>query len=468
MIQITTRILLTNLFWITALVSHAQPSPGKLQAQVDSLVKSEMQKQKIPGLSIVVVKNGKIDYIKGYGFSNLEHKVAVRPETIFQSGSVGKQFTAFAIMLLVEDGKLGLEDPLTKFFPGAPRSWDSITVKNLLTHTGGFGDYPDEFDFRADYNEDSLFRVIRKIPLRFNPGEKSQYSNIGYVTLGLIIGKVTGKFYGDFLQERIFKPLGMSTARVISEYDIIPNRAAGYMMENGTIKNQRWVSPTINTTADGSLYVTALDMAKWETALNEGRLLKRESYEAMWTPVKLNNGSTYPYGFGWRIDTVNGKRILNHGGTWQGFESVIRRYPGGKVGIIVLANLLRSNPNKIATRVMELYQPELVIPKLKPIKDNEPQVTLVVNQFVTKLIDDQLTADMFTPEFGNNFLPYSGRTSAYLKRQGTFQSLELLDRKELENRARLYHYRLIFSEEVLELLLTLTKDNKISNMEGRE
>ena len=397
MIQITTRILLTNLFWITALVSHAQPSPGKLQAQVDSLVKSEMQKQKIPGLSIVVVKNGKIDYIKGYGFSNLEHKVAVRPETIFQSGSVGKQFTAFAIMLLVEDGKLGLEDPLTKFFPGAPRSWDSITVKNLLTHTGGFGDYPDEFDFRADYNEDSLFRVIRKIPLRFNPGEKSQYSNIGYVTLGLIIGKVTGKFYGDFLQERIFKPLGMSTARVISEYDIIPNRAAGYMMENGTIKNQRWVSPTINTTADGSLYVTALDMAKWETALNEGRLLKRESYEAMWTPVKLNNGSTYPYGFGWRIDTVNGKRILNHGGTWQGFESVIRRYPGGKVGIIVLANLLRSNPNKIATRVMELYQPELVIPKLKPIKDNEPQVTLVVNQFVTKLIDDQLTADMFTP-----------------------------------------------------------------------
>ena len=355
------KVFLLQLFLAISFICSAQPSSNKLKGLVDSLVKSEMKKQKIPGLSIVVVKDGKIDFSKGYGFSNLEHKVPVKPETIFQSGSVGKQFTAFAIMLLVEDGKLSLEDRLTKFFPEAPAAWDSVTVKNLLTHTGGFGDYPNDFNFRADYNEDSLFRVIRKIPLSFKAGQKSQYSNIGYVTLGLIIGKVTGKFYGDFLKQRIFEPLGMSTARVISEYDIIPNRASGYRMDSGTIKNQRWVSPSINTTADGSLYVTALDMAKWEAALNAGKLLKSESYEAMWSPVKLIDGSTYPYGFGWQIDTVNGKRILHHNGTWQGFESVIRRYPNAKLGIIVFSNLFRSNPAKIATRVMELYQPELLI-----------------------------------------------------------------------------------------------------------
>ena len=128
-----------QIFFTISICCEAQPFPSKLKFSVDSLVKSEMQKQNIPGISLVVVKDGKIHYVKGYGFANIEHKVAVKPETIFQSGSVGKQFTAFAIMLLVEDGKLSLDDKLTKFFPDAPASWDSITVENLLTHTAGFG-----------------------------------------------------------------------------------------------------------------------------------------------------------------------------------------------------------------------------------------------------------------------------------------------------------------------------------------
>lgn len=462
------KIFLFQLFLALSLTSFAQQPSANLKKQVDSLVNKEMQKQKIPGLSVVLLKDGKPVYIKGYGYANLEHKISVKPETIFQSGSVGKQFTAFAIMLLVEDGKLKLDDPLTKFFPDEPNSWDSITVKNLLTHTGGFGDYPNDFNFRSDYSEDSLYQVIKKVPLKFKAGEKSVYSNLGYMTLGLIIGKVTKAFYGDYLQERVFKPLGMSTARIISEYDIIPNRAAGYMLENDEIKNQEWVSPTLNTTADGSLYFSALDMVKWEAALNSRKLLKPQSYEAMWSPVILNDSSTYPYGFGWRIDSLNGKRIVEHSGSWQGFESVIKRYPEGRLGIIVFANLQRSSPNKIATRIMELYQPELARPKLKPIRDTEPQITLLVHQFILKLIDNTLTADMFTKEFGVDFLQHSHRTSAYLKKQGKFERLELLDRQDLDNQRRLYHYRLIFSEEVMELLATLDKDNKIAGMEGRE
>lgn len=462
------RVILVQIFFTISLYGGAQQVSGKLRSGVDSLVKLEMQKQNIPGISVVVVRDGKIDYVKGYGYSNLEHKVAVKPETVFQSGSVGKQFAAFAIMLLVEDGKIGLDDKLTKFFPAAPASWNSITVKNLLTHTAGFGEYADDFNYRADYTEDSLFNIISKIPLRFAAGEKSVYSNAGYVTLGLIISKVTGKFYGEFLKQRIFDPLGMTTARIISEYDIIPNRAAGYQMVNGEIKNQDWVSPSINTTADGSMYVTALDMAKWEAGLNAGKLLKKESYELIWSPVKLNDGSGFPYGFGWWIDTLQGKKIIEHNGTWQGFESTIKKYPQQKMAVIVFANLRRANTNRIATRILQLYQPELIIPKLKAIKDNEPKITALVKEFVVKLIDNKLTPDLFTPEYGQSFIPRSGRPSAHLKSLGNFIGIELLNRKDGENESKVYHYRFIFTKETEELLLTITKDNKIAALEGRE
>lgn len=462
------KILFVQLTLIVSVFCYAQTSSGKLKTRVDSLINAEMQKQRIPGISLVVVRDGKIDYVKGYGYANLEHKVKVKPETIFQSGSVGKQFTAFAIMLLVEEGRVRLGDPLNKYFTDAPATWGKVTVKNLLTHTGGWASYPDGFDFRADYTEDSLYKVISKIPFDFEAGERSYYSNIGYVTLGLLISKVTGKFYGDFLKTRIFDPLGMSTARIITEADIVPNRAAGYRIVDEEIKNQNWVSPTINTTADGSLYLTALDMAKWETGLNAKKLLKKESYEMMWSPVILNNGTTYPYGFGWSIDSVNGKRIIEHNGSWQGFESVIKRYSERKLSVIVFTNLRASSPNKIATRIMELYHSELARPRIKPIVDTEPSITAIAKEFIIKSMEEKLTTDLFTPEFGQQMIAMSAQIAANLKAKGTYIRLELLDRKAKDNDLRIYHYRVFFSKEEVELLITLTKDNKIAQVEGRE
>ena len=187
-------------------------TPGAAQdgvsAEVDRCIKDEMQKQKIPGLSLAVIKAGQIILAKGYGFANVEHQVPVKPETIFQSGSVGKQFTATAIMILVEEGKITLDDRISKHLVNTPESWNRINVRHLLTHTAGMTDYPKDFDFRRDYTEDELLKRAALIPLAFQPGEKFQYSNLGYMALGIMISKVTGKFYGDFIQERIFKPLG--------------------------------------------------------------------------------------------------------------------------------------------------------------------------------------------------------------------------------------------------------------------
>jgi CubicO group peptidase (beta-lactamase class C family) len=324
---------------------------------VETYVKSEMDRQHIPGLALLVARDGKIVRAQGFGFANLEHRVVVKPETIFQSGSVGKQFTATAVMMLVEDGEIELDDSITKYFVEAPTSWKPVTIRHLLSHTAGFTDYPKDFDFHKDYTEAELLKLVAGIPLAFPPGTKWKYSNLGYLTLGILIHRVTGKFYGDVLQERIFQPLGMQTARIMSEADIIPNRAAGYRLVKGELKNQEWVSPTLNTTADGSLYFSILDLAKWDAALYTDKLLKRSSLEQMWTPVKLNDGqpNSGHYGFGWEITSPKGHRLIGHEGSWQGFEAQMSRYVDDKLTVVVLSNLGSAQPGKIAQGVADIY-----------------------------------------------------------------------------------------------------------------
>jgi len=358
MANIMTKHLPTTLALILLLAVTCLAQDG-VAAKLDEYMQAEMKTQQIPGVSLAVIKNGQIILAKGYGFANVEHQAPVKPETIFQSGSMGKQFTATAVMILMEEGKLALEDKLSKYFPDAPETWSNITIRHLLTHTSGMTDYPPGFDFRRDYTEDELYERAKAIPLGFQPGDKWSYSNLGYVMLGILIHKVSGKFYGDFLQERVFKPLDMSTARIISEADIIPNRAAGYRIDNkGQLKNQNWVSPSLNTTADGALYMNVYDMAKWDAALYTEKVLKRSSLEQMWTPVKLNNGKTHPYGFGWALGAVKGHRYVQHGGAWQGFKAQIFRYLDDKFTVVLFANQTRANQSKLAQGVAALFNPE--------------------------------------------------------------------------------------------------------------
>jgi CubicO group peptidase (beta-lactamase class C family) len=347
----TGRLVLLALLIFCSALAVAQNDP------VDDWVKSEMTRQHIPGVALLVSRAGQPILTKGYGMANLELQVPVKPETIFQSGSVGKQFTATAVMMLVEEGKISLEDPLTKFFPDAPAAWKQVTIRELLSHTAGFTDYPKNFDMRKDYTEQDLLKIVEAIPLAYPPGTKWSYSNLGFLTLGLVIHKVTGEFYGDFLQERIFKPLGMNSTRIISEADIIPNRAAGYVLVKGEIKNQEWVSSKLNTTADGSLYFNILDLAKWDEALYTEKLLKHSSLEQMWTVAKLKNGqpNSGHYGFGWFVADKNGHHLVEHEGAWQGFETHISRYMDDKLTFVVLTNLGGSKPNVIADHVAELY-----------------------------------------------------------------------------------------------------------------
>ena len=353
------RLLFLFIVYLNSLfaISAADAQTSSLNSAVTDYVKAEMQRQHIPGLSLLVVRNGKVIRAEGFGLANVELQVPVKPESVFQSGSVGKQFTATAVMMLVEEGKIGLDDPLTKYFADAPTSWKEVTVRELLSHTAGFGDYPKDFNFRKDWTEEELLKVVEGIPLAYPPGTKWEYSNLGYLTLGILIHHVTGEFYGDFLQARIFKPLGMQSTRIISEADIVPNRSAGYRLVKGELKNQEWVAPMVNTTADGSLYFTILDLQKWDAALYTEKLLKRSSLDLMWTPVRLKDGQQNKgnYGFGWFIDHRAGHRCIHHDGSWQGFETAIDRYVDDQLTVVVLANLADSEPGKITQHVAEMY-----------------------------------------------------------------------------------------------------------------
>jgi N-acyl-D-aspartate/D-glutamate deacylase/CubicO group peptidase (beta-lactamase class C family) len=327
---------------------------------IDRVVAREMAGQRIPGVAVAVVRKGDVLKLRGYGLANVEHRVPVTDETIFQSGSVGKQFTATAVMLQVEDGRLALSDPLVTFFPEAPASWRDITIRHLLTHTSGIPDYNDGLlDYRRDYTEDQLTTFAQSLTLDFAPGAEWKYSNTGYILLGAIVRKVSGTFYGDVLRERVFTPLGMPTARVISEADIVPNRAGGYRLVKDILQNQTWVSPSLNTTADGSLYFSLRDLVAWDRGLRTGAVLSPASWEAMFSPVRLASGRRHPYGFGWAVERLAGQDVHQHGGAWQGFKTHVVRYLGDDVTVIVLANLAQADPGRIAKTIAEGLIPKL-------------------------------------------------------------------------------------------------------------
>jgi CubicO group peptidase (beta-lactamase class C family) len=328
---------------------------------VDDYVRAVMAAKKIPGVSIAVLREGKIVKSKGYGLANLEHDVAATPDTIYQSGSVGKQFTAAGILMLAEDGKLGLDDRLSKHFPDGPSGWHRITIRHLLTHTSGLKDYgSDEIDLRKDYTEDEYLDVIKRMPVEFESGTQWSYSNTGYLLLGILTSRLADKHWSEFLAERLFAPLGMTTTRVISERDLVMHRAAGYELDGeGEVKNQEWVAPSANQCADGALYFSVKDLAAWDAALNARTFLRPESFEAWWTPVSLANGTTFPYGFGWDIEEQRGHRLIEHGGSWQGFRAAIARYLEQRLTVVVLSNLAQAQPEIMAHEIAGLLEPSL-------------------------------------------------------------------------------------------------------------
>ncbi len=324
--------------------------------KVDDYVKAEMQKQRIPGLSLAVVKEGKVIKAEGYGLANVEHNIPARPETIFKIGSVSKQFIATGIMLLVQVGKISLDDKVAKYLDGTPEAWSGITIRHLLTHTSGIVREGPGFDPFKDQKDFDVIKTAYPLPLRFAPGEKYEYCNVGYFSLAEIISRVSGKSWGDFMNERVFAPLGMTATRPTSFSAIVPNRADGYEWRNDKMQN---AVEYIAVRPSGAFLSNVLDLAKWDAALYTDAILKQSTREQMWTPVKLNSGAAHPYGLGWSLDPLGNHRQINHGGTLSGFRAHFSRLPDDKLSIIVLTNSSSANPAAIAHGLAAIYLPDL-------------------------------------------------------------------------------------------------------------
>ena len=462
--------LITLASSLALLLMLATPCPAQenLSARIDAYVRTEMKRQQIPGLSLAVVRKGKIEVLKSYGFSNLEHHIPVKPETIFQSGSIGKQFAATAIMILAGEGKLSLEDKISKFFPDAPASWSTITVRHLLTHTAGLGDYPADFDLRRDHTEAELWTMIKSIPLAYQPGEKWDYSNLGYVTLGILIRKVTGQFHGDFVSARIFKPLGMQTARIISEADIVLNRAAGYRLSKGQLLNQEWVSPSTNTTADGPYYFTVLDLAKWDAGLSSDTLLSQAQLAQMWEPVKLNDGSTKGYGYGWHTDVMHGHHVVFHGGAWQGFKSFIVRFPKDQISFIFMANSWDTRDFRFARGLVATHFPEFALPAPEAIADQDPEATAMIRRVFLQLAQGKANSDSFTPAAASTMFPVQAKAVGTLLNTLSLPialifTNELIEKKE-EAGLRVYRYAFNDIGKTVFCTVKLTSADKIDSL----
>ena len=446
----------------------AEFRPAFNSSAVDAFVQGELQGQQVPGIAVGIFWKGEVLAARGYGYANVEHSVPVSRGTLFQTASVGKQFTAAAVMLLVDDGKLELDAPLTQYFADAPATWSAITARRLLTHTSGIQDYFDgllnsgveSFDSQREYTEDELLRAFYQLPIEFSPGSRYQYCNTGYVLLGILLHRLSGQFYGDILRDRVFGPLQMKTARVISEADIVRDRAAGYRLVDGELKNQEWYAPSVNTTADGSLYLSIDDYAAWDKALRVKALLSASSWAQVLAPVALTSGKTYPYGFGWIVEEAKGHPWYHHSGSSQGFKTYISRYLADDLTVVVLSNSIDSHPDRIVDGIAEILDPHLA--KIRPVGPSvgaQGSETKRIAQWLMGLANGEVPA---AEALGSRRILREQMISygRYLRPFGPVQSVELLSDHPLGD-DRTYVYIVRYKTQVVRLEFVRAMDGRV-------
>jgi CubicO group peptidase (beta-lactamase class C family) len=327
------------------------------RAQIDRIVTTEMASRHIPGVALAVSRDGRMLFAKGFGFANLEHDIPVTPTTVFKIGSVSKQFIASGVMLLVQEGRLSLEDPVAKHVPGAPASWSGITLRHLLNHTSGIRREGPAFDPLKVQADSIVIQSAFADTLQFATGSRWQYCNVCYFTLADVIRRTAGVPWADFIRDRIFLPSGMKDSRTTTTTELVPRRASGYVWRDG-----RYLPAPeyLALRPSGAFLSTVLDLVRWDSVLTQGGILTPATQKTMTTPALLKSGAPAVagdtverpgYGLGWSVDTHEGRGRVHHGGALPGFRAEMSRYPDGGWTVIVLTNGDGASPTRIEEQI---------------------------------------------------------------------------------------------------------------------
>ena len=398
------------------------PVPETLTARIDQIVDSAMEAGPIAGMSVGVSRNGRIIHARGYGFADLEHRVSATEETVYNVGSITKQFTAAALMALVEEGLLSLDTPISQFTSLAHDR--GITIERLLNHTAGVADYTtmDAWwqTIGREVSPEGLIDFFRDAPPTFSPGSRFSYSNSGYVLLGYALEQVTSQPYGGYINERILSRAGLNSTRYCDHHTIVPHRARGYRADDGGYANARYLSQS-QAYAAGALCSTAVDLLRWVHALENGRVLRRSSYEQMTTPARLSDGSAIEYGHGLALGYLEGRRRISHVGGTLGYSSQVAYYEDDDVTVVVLTNTERANAAAIETRiaraVLGLGGPTVgnVAVSVDELETYQGTYDLGLTRVEVVVTDGQLEARVSTPGLAGTYtlLPHGeGRFEA--------------------------------------------------------
>ena len=345
-----------GLLWFIFLVgSQLSLNAQDLSYQIDNKLKEKFTDDG-PGAVFLVAKKGDIIYKKAFGLADLELQVPMETNNVFEIGSMTKQFTAISILMLVEKGKLRLDDEITEYIPDYPTQGHKITIHHLLNHTSGIKSFTSVKGLNAIANDDmeplEVIDFFKNEPMDFAPGDQFKYNNSGYVILGYIIEKASGISYGDFVEQRIFEKLGMSSSYYASHSRVIPNRASGYR-KGKTYTNSRHISYSIPF-ASGSLMSNVDDMLKWKEAIKNHVLLSKETMNKAFVNYRLNNGEQTDYGYGWHVKILNGTKSFEHGGSIFGYKSMGVYLPKEDIYVIGLSNCDCNSPTKITRDIAKM------------------------------------------------------------------------------------------------------------------
>jgi D-alanyl-D-alanine carboxypeptidase len=425
---------------------------------VDDRVRAIMAERHIPGAAVAVVKNGRVVRMKGYGVASLEFGVPVTTDTIFEIGSVSKQMTAAGIMLLVQDGKVNVDERISKYLANTPEAWKEVTVRHLLTHTSGIKSYSslEGFELAQRMKIDDFIKKLAPHPLEFTPGERNIYSNSGFNLLAYIIETQSGKKYIDFMRERIFLPLGMTRTTDRDPRNIIQMRAAGYEWR-GDAHSGRDGSLT-DLMGAGSIVSTIAEMTKWDAALRGDKLLTAESKKMIWTQFTFSNGKPSPYGFGWRISDVRGHKLIAHSGQTAGFGAAIHRYVDDDVSVITLTNLGEVGMGTlIALDVAKQYIPPMSLKAVKTGVPIDPALKKNIDSALRGRFDVTVDEALFTSALARSLGTERSKSSASrLKNYAPLSEVRVVKRENADGKdtysviaatpRRLFLWRVVIDE----------------------